>query len=74
MRMTFKDLKDELLYVHPVRDDDGRGLIWTDVPDNAQDVAAPPAQTIQQPTVQVQPSPQAEPLPTAPLPVRNDDN
>jgi class 3 adenylate cyclase len=23
------DLKDELLYVHPVRDDDGRGLVWT---------------------------------------------
>src|SRR5262245_30825124 len=23
------DLKDELLYVHPVRDDEGRGLVWT---------------------------------------------
>src|SRR5262249_22635475 len=22
------DLKDELLYVHPVRDDEGRGLVW----------------------------------------------
>ena len=22
-------LKAELLYVHPVRDDDGRGLVWT---------------------------------------------
>ena len=24
-----KDLKDEILYVHPVRDDEGRGLVWT---------------------------------------------
>src|SRR5205823_8851447 len=23
------DLKDELLYVHPVQDDEGRGLVWT---------------------------------------------
>jgi hypothetical protein len=23
------DLTDELLYVHPVRDDEGRGLVWT---------------------------------------------
>src|SRR5262245_38089997 len=22
-------LKEELLYVHPVRDDEGRGLVWT---------------------------------------------
>src|SRR5262245_17533622 len=22
------DLKDELLYVHPVQDDEGRGLVW----------------------------------------------
>ena len=24
-----KDLKDEILYVHPVIDDEGRGLVWT---------------------------------------------
>src|SRR2546428_8066483 len=32
------DLKDELLYVHPVQDDEGRGLVWT----GAQASAAPP--------------------------------
>src|SRR5262245_49147650 len=25
-------LKDELLYVHPVRDDEGRGLVWAGAP------------------------------------------
>jgi hypothetical protein len=25
----FDVLKEELLYVHPVRDDEGRGLVWT---------------------------------------------
>jgi hypothetical protein len=30
-------LKEELLYVHPVRDDEGRGLVWT----GAQASAAP---------------------------------
>src|SRR5262249_25389983 len=29
------DLKDELLYVHPVRDDEGRGLVWTGAPASA---------------------------------------
>src|SRR5205823_5150695 len=24
-----KDLKDEILYVYPVREDEGRGLVWT---------------------------------------------
>jgi hypothetical protein len=23
-----EDLKEEILYVHPVRDDEGRGLVW----------------------------------------------
>jgi len=32
------DLKDELLYVHPVRDDEGRGLVWT----GDQDPSPPP--------------------------------
>ena len=26
---ALEDLKDELLYSHPVRDDEGKGLIWT---------------------------------------------
>ena len=32
------DLKDELLYVHPVRDDEGRGLVWT----GDQEISPPP--------------------------------
>ena len=28
------DLKDELLYVHPVRDDEGKGLIWRRSPNS----------------------------------------
>jgi hypothetical protein len=43
------DLKDELLYVHPVRDDDGRGLIWTGDMAGGQAVAPQPAQTTQRP-------------------------
>src|SRR5215510_8292608 len=61
-------LKAELLYVHPVRDDDGRGLIWTGDTASGQEVAAPPAETIQQPVTQAQRSPQPAPLPTAPHP------
>src|SRR4030095_12865854 len=33
------DLKDELLYVYPVRDDEGRGLVWAGEQDSA---TAPP--------------------------------
>jgi hypothetical protein len=41
---TLTDLKDELLYAHPeVRDDEGRGLVWTSTPDTASTVASPPA-------------------------------
>src|SRR6266446_565669 len=60
------DLKDELLYVHPVRDDEGKGLIWTGDMANGQAVAAPPAQTTQQPAAQEQPSSQVEPFSPAP--------
>src|SRR5215831_9791425 len=58
-------LKAELLYVHPVRDDDGRGLIWTGDTASGQEVAAPPAQTTQPLTAQEQPSPQTAPPPEA---------
>jgi oligopeptide/dipeptide ABC transporter ATP-binding protein len=38
------DLKDELLYTHPeIRDDAGRGLIWTGNPSNAPPATSPPA-------------------------------
>src|SRR5262252_3066971 len=36
-----KDLKDEILYVHPVREDEGRGLIWTGDAGTAPPAAAP---------------------------------
>jgi TOMM system kinase/cyclase fusion protein len=42
-------LKEELLYVHPVRDDEGRGLVWTG---NVEGTTATPA-----------PPPQSSPLP-----------
>ena len=41
---TLTDLKDELLYAHPeVRDDAGRGLIWTTDPGTAPAATAAPA-------------------------------
>src|SRR5437870_13569529 len=37
---TLTDLKDELLYAHPeVRDDAGRGLVWSSTSDIASTVA-----------------------------------
>src|SRR5712692_6677677 len=59
------DLKDEILYVHPVRDDEGRGLIWTGDTASGQEVASHFAQTTPQPVVQEQPSSQVESLSTA---------
>src|SRR5215475_440003 len=47
-----EDLKAELLYVHPVRDDEGSGLIWTGDTASGQEVTAPPAQPTQQSAVQ----------------------
>src|ERR671936_425024 len=45
------DLKDELLYVHPVRDDEGRGLVWTgdqetSPPPPVPSTSAPPAHSV----------------------------
>ena len=59
-----EDLKDELLYVHPVRDDEGRGLIWTGTTESVKEVASPPVQTPRQPAAQEQYSPQVTPLST----------
>ena len=47
-------LKEELLYVHPVRDDEGRGLIWTGDTASGQAVAPQLAQPTPQPAVQEQ--------------------
>src|SRR5712691_9938604 len=46
------DLKDELLYVHPVRDDEGRGLVWTGDVAGTIDTPAPPPQAIPAPLTQ----------------------
>src|SRR5262252_5385084 len=50
-------LKEELLYVHPVRDDEGRGLIWTGETATAQAVTSQGPQPTQPPAAQDQPSP-----------------
>jgi len=60
------DLKEEILYVHPVREDEGKGLIWTGDTASGQEVASQPAQTTQQPAVQEQSSSQVALLPPAP--------
>src|SRR5215471_9621828 len=54
-----EDLKTEILYVHPVVDDEGRGLIWAGDTASGQAVAPQPAQTTQAPAIQAQQSPQA---------------
>src|SRR5215471_15045674 len=61
-------LKEELLYVHPVRDDEGRGLVWTGATESVKEVVAQPPQPTQPPAAQHQPSLQVTPLPTAPPP------
>jgi class 3 adenylate cyclase/predicted ATPase len=62
-----KDLKDEILYVHPVREDEGRGLLWTGTTENVKEIVAQPTQPAQRTAAQAQPSPQVKPLsPTLP--------
>jgi class 3 adenylate cyclase len=61
------DLKEELLYAHPVIDDHGRGLVWTDA------AAIPPAPTFTPPaqceaTQQDQPTQVEPPPPESPTP------
>jgi class 3 adenylate cyclase len=58
-------LKAELLYVHPVRDDDGRGLIWTGDTASVKEGVAQPTQPTPPPAVQAQPATQVAPLSTA---------
>src|SRR5262249_21175392 len=40
-------LKEELLYVHPVRDDEGKGLVWTGAVEGTVATPSPPPQPIQ---------------------------
>src|SRR5215475_164278 len=61
-------LKEELLYVHPVRDDEGRGLVWTGATESVKEIAAPSAQPTQPPAAQQQPSLPVTPRVTAPPP------
>src|SRR6266481_962506 len=56
-------LKEELLYVHPVRDDEGRGLVWTGNVEGTIDTPSPPPQSIPSPPTQETPSVQ----PTSPV-------
>jgi len=63
-----EDLKEELLYVHPVIDDEGRGLMWTGDTASGQAVVPQPAQPTPQPAAQQQPSLPVIPLTTAPPP------
>jgi hypothetical protein len=49
---SLEALKEEILYVHPVVDDEGKGLIWTGEIESTQAVASQPTQTPQQPTTQ----------------------
>jgi len=60
------DLKDELLFAHPVVDEDNRGLVWTGATVSGREVATPSAQPTQPLAAQEQPSPLVEPRPTAP--------
>jgi hypothetical protein len=61
-----EDLKEELLYVHPVLDDEGKGLVWTGIIEGTQDAVSPPPQPIHQAPLQQAQPPQIDPLPTAP--------
>src|SRR5215475_7566182 len=60
-----KDLKDELLFAHPVVDEDNRGLVWTGDTASGQAVVSQPAQPTPQPVTQGQQSPQVTPRATA---------
>jgi TOMM system kinase/cyclase fusion protein len=66
-----KDLKDEILYVHPVLDDQGKGLVWMGDVEGTVNTASQPPQSIHSPPTQDQPSVQpasssvASPIPEA---------
>src|SRR3989441_11618258 len=49
-------LKEELLYVHPVRDDEGRGLVWTGDVEGTIETPSHPPQSIPSPLPQETPS------------------
>jgi hypothetical protein len=59
-----EDLKTEILYVHPVVDDDGKGLIWTGEVDTKPTSTSP--QLTQQEAIQPDQSSQVASRPTEP--------
>jgi class 3 adenylate cyclase len=59
-----EDLKTEIVYVHPVVDDDGKGLMWTGEAET--NLASPSPQLAQQEAIQQDQSPQGAPRPTEP--------
>src|SRR5262249_46424760 len=61
-------LKEELLYVHPVRDDEGRGLVWTGATESVKEDVAQPTQPTPQPAAQGQQYPEVQPFSPAPPP------
>src|SRR5688572_8731319 len=63
---TLEDLKDELLFSHPVVDEDGRGLVWTGETASIPVVTSPLNQPEPQPVVAQAPPVQATSSPVAP--------
>jgi class 3 adenylate cyclase/tetratricopeptide (TPR) repeat protein len=57
---SLETLKDEILYVHPVVDDDGRGLVWTGETDRAPEPT--PVAPTPKPTSSSAPETEREPL------------
>ncbi len=64
------DLKDALLFEHPVVDEEGKGLVWTGETEGASIPAAQPVQPSQQPAGQpeAQPSQAESPASEPPTP------
>src|SRR6266436_2971581 len=61
-----EDMKTEILYVHPVVDDDGKGLIWTGEADTKSASSSTPL--AQQEAIQPDQSTHVAPRPTEPSP------
>jgi hypothetical protein len=51
-----EDLKGEILYVHPVRDDEGRGLVWAGNGEGTTEAPSQPPQSIPSPPTQDTPA------------------
>lgn len=66
---ALEDLKDELLFSHPVVDEAGRGLVWTGEtepkPEPASTTPAQPDVTQQDQPIQPEPPPPEPPTPDA---------